>query len=83
MLVGDDEGGLGGVAISIAGLCSNQNVSYSDVDLYYEELPMFSWDVEVITHELGHLFGSPHTHGCYWNGNDTAIDGCGVLLRAT
>lgn len=78
MLVGDDEGGLGGVAISIAGLCSDQNVSYSDVDFYYEDLPVFSWDVEVITHELGHLFGSPHTHGCYWNGNDTAIDGCGT-----
>jgi hypothetical protein len=23
------------------------------------------------------LLGSPHTHGCYWNGDDTAIDGCG------
>jgi hypothetical protein len=21
--------------------------------------------------------GSEHTHGCYWNGNNTAIDGCG------
>ena len=83
MLVGDDEGGLGGVAISIAGLCSTENVSYSDVDLYFEDLPVFSWDVEVVTHELGHLFGSPHTHGCYWNGNDTAIDGCGTSAGYT
>ncbi|MBL0009099.1 MAG: hypothetical protein IPP25_18495 [Saprospiraceae bacterium] len=21
--------------------------------------------------------GSPHTHACAWNGNNTAIDGCG------
>jgi hypothetical protein len=31
----------------------------------------------VITHEFGHLLGSPHTHGCHWNGDNTAIDGCG------
>ena len=77
-LLGIDEGGLGGVAITINGLCSNANVSYSDVDLWYEEVPMFSWTVQVITHELGHLYGSPHTHGCYWNGNGTSIDGCGT-----
>jgi hypothetical protein len=78
MLIGDDEGGLGGVAITIGGLCSSQNVSYSDVFFFYEDIPVFSWNVEVVTHELGHLFGSPHTHGCYWNGNNTAIDGCGT-----
>lgn len=31
----------------------------------------------VVTHEFGHLFGSRHTHACIWNGNNTAIDGCG------
>jgi hypothetical protein len=30
-----------------------------------------------MTHELGHNLGSPHTHACAWNGNNTAIDGCG------
>src|SRR5690606_21482823 len=29
------------------------------------------------THEMGHNLGSPHTHACAWNGNNTAIDGCG------
>lgn len=77
MLLGIDEGGLGGVAMTIGGLCSTQRVSYSDVDFDYEEVPVFSWNVQVVTHELGHLFGSPHTHGCYWNGDNTAIDGCG------
>lgn len=76
-LVGIDEGGLGGVAIDVAGLCSDNNVSYSDINIDFNEVPMFSWTVQVITHELGHLLGSPHTHGCHWNGNNTAIDGCG------
>lgn len=39
----------------------------------------YFWDVEVTTHEMGHTLGSPHTHACYWNGNNTAIDGCYTL----
>ncbi len=34
-------------------------------------------DVFVIVHELGHIFGSRHTHDCVWNRNNTAIDACG------
>lgn len=80
MLLGIDEGALGGVAATINGLCNEQNFSYSDVDLFFEDLPLYSWPVNVVTHELGHLFGSQHTHGCYWNGNDTPIDGCGTTF---
>ncbi|MEO8516866.1 MAG: M57 family metalloprotease [Flavobacterium sp.] len=76
-LVGIDPGGLGGVAVTIDGLCNNYNFSYNDVDFSYSSVPTYSWTVEVVTHELGHLLGSRHTHGCYWNGNNTAIDGCG------
>jgi len=77
-LIGVDPGGLGGVAVSINGLCSQYNYSYSDVDNSFSNVPTWSWTVQVITHEMGHLLGSPHTHGCYWNGNNTAIDGCGT-----
>ena len=77
-LVSIDEGGLGGIAIDIAGLCTDNNVSYADINFEYNQVPLYSSTVLVITHELGHLLGSPHTHGCYWNGNDTAIDGCGT-----
>ncbi len=44
--------------------------------------PTYSWDVEVITHEMGHVVGSPHTHRCCWNPpgtGTTAIDGCYTL----
>ncbi len=76
-LIGIDPGGLGGVAVTINGLCSSNNFSYADIYDTYSTVPVFSWNIECMTHEFGHLLGSPHTHGCYWNGNNTAIDGCG------
>jgi Metallo-peptidase family M12/Secretion system C-terminal sorting domain/CUB domain len=78
-LVGVDPGGLGGVAVSINGLCKTTNYSYSDVNFSYSSVPTYSWTVEVITHEFGHLLGSPHTHACIWNGNNTAIDNCAAV----
>jgi hypothetical protein len=36
--------------------------------------PTYSWSVMVITHELGHNLGSPHTQSCSWPGG--AIDNC-------
>ncbi|MCD8538481.1 MAG: M12 family metallo-peptidase, partial [Leadbetterella sp.] len=37
-------------------------------------VPLFSRDVQVLAHELGHNFGSPHTQSCFWpNG---PIDNC-------
>lgn len=82
-LVGMDPGGLGGVAVVTNGLCSQDNFSYSDVDISYATVPTYSWTVEVITHELGHLLGSPHTHRCVWNGNNTAIDNCAGVAIGT
>jgi len=75
-LLGIDSGGLGGVAVGLNGLCTSANFSYSDVDFSYSSVPTFSWTVQVITHEFGHLLGSPHTHTCVWNGNNTPIDNC-------
>jgi len=43
----------------------------------FSSIPTYSWSVNVTAHELGHLLGSRHTHACVWNGNNTAIDGCG------
>ena len=70
-------GGGGGVAY-LSALCNTRyGYGLSGIDNSYRAVPNYSWTVFVLTHELGHNFGSPHTHDCAWNGNDTPIDGCG------
>ncbi|MBL0341169.1 MAG: T9SS type A sorting domain-containing protein [Bacteroidetes bacterium] len=71
--------GGGGIAY-VNGLCSSSNnykMGYMGISSSYNTVPTYSWTVEVVTHEDGHLLGSRHTHDCVWNGNSTAIDGCG------
>jgi hypothetical protein len=36
--------------------------------------PQYSWNAMVLTHEVGHNIGSPHTHSCLWPGGP--IDKC-------
>ena len=72
--------GSGGVAAGFAGICNpNPDLSKCFSSIYdtYAVVPTYSWSVMVCAHEMGHLIGSRHTHGCVWNGNGTAIDGCG------
>ncbi len=72
--------GSGGIAY-VDALCSKSfAVGYSDINNTFNNVPTYSWTIEVLTHEIGHNFGSPHTHACAWNGNNTAIDGCGSSL---
>lgn len=66
----------GGVAW-VDALCSSYTYAYSYINSTYQLFPTYSWSVEVVTHEMGHNLGSQHTHACAWNGNNTALDGCG------
>lgn len=68
----------GGEAGSFGTFCNDKTsaVCYSEVNNTYTQLPTYSASVKVITHEMGHLLGSQHTHACVWNGNNTAIDSC-------
>ena len=64
-------------------LCNSNaslRLSVANVDGNVDEVPIFSWPVYTMTHEFGHMFGSLHTHDCVWNGNNTAIDGCGTTI---
>ncbi len=74
----------GGVAYLTSNFCTRTNAfAYSNVDGFYLPIPIYSWDVEVVTHETGHNFGSHHTHWCGWNtgagGTCGAIDNCYTL----
>ncbi|MCX6165364.1 MAG: M12 family metallo-peptidase, partial [Ignavibacteriae bacterium] len=54
-------------------LCTNYNAydqsgpySFSGIENDYNPFPTYSWTVMVIAHEMGHSFGSMHTHACVW-----------------
>lgn len=67
-------------------LCNSQprfRMAYSDINSTYSNVPTYSWSVMVVSHEQGHNLGSRHTHACSWNGNNTAIDGCGPTAGYT
>jgi len=69
---------LGGVAY-INGLCGSNRYGFSNIDFFFNPLPMYSWTLSTIAHELGHNFSSPHTHNCNWQlspGVFGQIDSC-------
>lgn len=73
-LLAMDAGGNGGRADLGSLTCAA--AAYADIDGSFASLPTYSWDVNVVTHEMGHNLNSTHTHECSWNGNLTAIDNC-------
>lgn len=53
--------------------------AYSNIKDSYNNLPLWSWTINCVTHETGHNLGSPHTHWCGWDlspGHFGAIDSC-------
>ncbi|MBL0176512.1 MAG: T9SS type A sorting domain-containing protein [Ignavibacteria bacterium] len=71
LLHGPGTGGIAWVDI----LCGNSyGYSMSGVDGVYSFPPSgYIWDIDVVSHELGHNVGSPHTHNCWWS---PAVDSC-------
>lgn len=57
-------------------LCNNANGYGLSATLNGQiaNIPNYSYDVVVVTHEIGHNFGSPHTHSCTWVGGP--LDTC-------
>ncbi|ARK11161.2 M12 family metallo-peptidase [Fibrella sp. ES10-3-2-2] len=66
---------LGGGVAYLDVLC-NKSYGFGVSQIYnsYQAVPTYSWTVEVVTHELGHNFGSNHTQWCGWTGG--ALDNC-------
>ena len=79
-----DYGGYGGVAwLNVLCGGTGSRMAYSGINSGFNNVPTYSWSVMVVTHEQGHNLGSGHTHACIWNGNGTAIDGCGPTAGYT
>ncbi len=75
----------GGIAV-VSGLChpvTAARMSFASIEPSFSRVPNYSFTVLVVAHELGHLFGSMHTHACVWNGNNTAIDGCAGFVEGS
>ncbi len=78
---------VGGIA-RLGTLC-NRGSAYSVSGIrgtYTYPTLAYTWDVMVVAHEIGHVFGAPHTHDCYWappldtcvtqTGNPPIADAC-------
>lgn len=67
--------GAGGVAF-LNQVCgpTSLRIAYSNGATEVADLPLYSWTLNVVAHEMGHNLGSPHTHSCTWPGGP--IDGC-------
>lgn len=66
--------GIGGIAY-LNVLCNKNNgyaVDGLNNNVVYPRTT-YAWDTDVVSHELGHNVGSPHTHSCSWA---PPIDSC-------
>ncbi|MCC7231729.1 MAG: T9SS type A sorting domain-containing protein [Bacteroidia bacterium] len=68
----------GGIAYLDALCDPSYGTGYSDINGINYGFPTYSWDVNVVAHELGHNFGSHHTHWCGWTGGP--IDDCNTCF---
>jgi len=67
----------GGVAF-VDGFCDKTRAySYANLQSNIPNSSDYSWQTHVISHEIGHNLGSPHTNDCSWGPNSNqALDDC-------
>ena len=80
-------GGVAYTGANYSGALCDQSVGYGVSGLQVNAtLPVlaYTWDIMVITHEMGHNFRSPHTHTCSGNiwPDNKALDTCVIRSGA-
>jgi Metallo-peptidase family M12/Putative metal-binding motif len=76
----------GGISNGIGGFCNAVNAYPSPCALSTSlatsvaSYPTYTYTVQNVAHELGHVLGLRHSHACVWNGNDTQVDDCGNVI---
>jgi hypothetical protein len=78
--------------IAYLGVLCNSSFGYGVSNIYGTvafPTPSYHWDIEVTAHEIGHNYGSPHTH-CYsppidmcYNGESGCYTGASVATNGT
>ena len=77
ILLSTNTGLSGGIAF-VDGFCDKTRAySYANLNSTVPNGSDYSWQTHVISHEIGHNLGSPHTNDCSWGPNgDRALDDC-------
>lgn len=64
----------GGMA-NLDGLCNSaKRQAYTNISATTAAFPDYSWPVFLISHEIGHTLGAPHSHNCSWP--EGPLDNC-------
>ena len=78
LISGEEGGGIASLDVLCASYESDGNdgpYGLSGIGVPEAQTPDLD-DINTFAHEIGHNFGSHHTQACFWNGNNTALDGC-------
>ncbi|HRG64647.1 MAG TPA: M12 family metallo-peptidase, partial [Saprospiraceae bacterium] len=75
----------GGISYGIGGFCNPITTYPGPAALtcgMAGSIMNYPYNIQNVSHELGHVLGLRHTHACVWNGVNTQIDDCGNVIAA-